>query len=155
MELIDQVTDSIWYARGNENPYDYYEEVNEDVLNEEIYDENTQVENSFPDATLDPNEKNYNELRDSVQLVLQREQLDKILIQLLVQNDNLIRLDPRFEEQLTHPVEGIFTWIMRVISISQVAYGIFKLFFQACTKIFRNCMLEILFLEIYFSKINQ
>ncbi|NBW72537.1 MAG: hypothetical protein EBR24_07095, partial [Flavobacteriia bacterium] len=32
MELIDQVTDSIWYARGNENPYDYYEEVNEDVL---------------------------------------------------------------------------------------------------------------------------
>lgn len=47
MELIDQVTDSIWYARGNENPYDYYEEVNEDVLNEEIYDENTQVENSF------------------------------------------------------------------------------------------------------------
>ncbi|MCX6195897.1 MAG: hypothetical protein NTY55_04475 [Flavobacteriia bacterium] len=108
MELIDQVTDSIWYARGNENPYDYYEEVNEDVLNEEIYDENTQVENSFPDATLDPNEKNYNELRDSVQLVLQREQLDKILIQLFVQNDNLIRLDPRFEAQLTHPVEGIF-----------------------------------------------
>jgi hypothetical protein len=108
MELIDQVTDSIWYARGNENPYDYFEEVNEDVLNEEIYDENTQVENSFPDATLDPNEKNYNELRDSVQLVLQREQLDKILIQLFVQNDNLIRLDPRFEAQLTHPVEGIF-----------------------------------------------
>jgi hypothetical protein len=82
--------------------------VNEDVLNEEIYDENTQVENSFPDATLDPNEKNYNELRDSVQLVLQHEQLDKILIQLFVQNDNLIRLDPRFESQLTHTVEGIF-----------------------------------------------
>jgi len=108
MELIDQVTDSIWYARGNENPYEYYEEVNEDVLNEEIYDENTQKEISFPDATLDPNEKNYNELRDSVQLVLQREQLDKILIQLFVKNDNLIRLDPRFEAQLLHPVEGIF-----------------------------------------------
>ena len=108
MELIDQVTDSIWYARGNENPYDYFEEVNEDVLNETIYDENTQVENSFPDATLDPNEKNYNELRDSVQLVLQREQLDKILIQLFVQNDNLIHLDPRFKAQLLHPVEGIF-----------------------------------------------
>ncbi|MEN9914282.1 MAG: hypothetical protein RL528_1031, partial [Bacteroidota bacterium] len=109
MVNIDEVTDSIWYARGNENPYDYMiENEDESVLNEEIYDENVQIENSFPDATLDPNEKNYNELRDSVQLVLQREQLAKILIQLFVQNDNLIRLDPRFEAQLLHPVEGIF-----------------------------------------------
>ena len=109
MEHIDEVTDSIWYARGNENPYDYMiENVDESVLNEEIYDENSQIENSFPDATLDPNEKNYNELRDSVQLVLQREQLEKVLIQLFVQNDNLMRFDPRFEAQLLHPVEGVF-----------------------------------------------
>ena len=109
MVNIDEVTDSIWYARGNENPYDYMiENEDESVLNEEIYDENVQIENSFPDATLDPNEKNYNELRDSVQLVLQREQLAKILNQLFVQNDNLMRYDPRFESQLLHPVEGVF-----------------------------------------------
>jgi len=109
MEHIDEVTDSIWYARGNENPYEYIiENEDESVLNEKIYDENTQVENSFPDATLDPNEKNYNELRDSVQLVLQREQLEKILNQLFIQNDNLMRFDPRFEAQLLHPVEGVF-----------------------------------------------
>ena len=109
MDHIDEVTDSIWYARGNENPYDYMiENEDESVLNEKIYDENTQVENSFPDATLDPNEKNYNELRDSVQLVLQREQLEKILNQLFIQNDNLMRFDPRFEAQLLHPVEGVF-----------------------------------------------
>jgi len=109
MVNIDEVTDSIWYARGNKNPYDYIiENEDESVLNEEIYDENVQIENSFPDATLDPNEKNYNELRDSVQLVLQREQLAKILNQLFVQNDNLIRYDPRFEAQLSHPVEGVF-----------------------------------------------
>ena len=109
MVNIDEVTDSIWYARGNENPYDYMiENEDESVLNEEIYDENVQLENSFPDATLDPNEKNYNELRDSVQLVLQREQLAKILNQLFVQNDNLMRYDPRFESQLLHPVEGVF-----------------------------------------------
>jgi hypothetical protein len=109
MDHIDEVTDSIWYARGNENAYDYMiENEDESVLNEKIYDENTQVENSFPDATLDPNEKNYNELRDSVQLVLQREQLEKILNQLFIQNDNLMRFDPRFEAQLLHPVEGVF-----------------------------------------------
>ena len=109
MDHIDEVTDSIWYARGNENPYDYMiENEDESVLNEKIYEENTQVENSFPDATLDPNEKNYNELRDSVQLVLQREQLEKILNQLFIQNDNLMRFDPRFEAQLLHPVEGVF-----------------------------------------------
>ncbi|MSP85794.1 MAG: hypothetical protein EXR18_08240 [Flavobacteriaceae bacterium] len=109
MEHIDEVADSIWYARGNENPYDYIiENEDESVLNEKIYDENTQIENSFPDATLDPNEKNYNELRDSVQLVLQREQLEKILNQLFIENVNLMRFDSRFEAQLLHPVEGVF-----------------------------------------------
>jgi hypothetical protein len=109
MEHIDEVADSIWYARGNVNPYDYtIENEEESVLNEKIYDENTQIENSFPDATLDPNEKNYNELRDSVQLVLQREQLEKILNQLFIENVNLMRFDSRFEAQLLHPVEGVF-----------------------------------------------
>lgn len=111
MDFIDQMTDSIWYSRGNESPFDYIqqEDPTDDgsVMDEEIYDENTE-QLIFPEASDDPNAKNYYELRDSVQLVIQREQLDLILHELLEKKLNLIVFDPRFGEQIQHNSEGIF-----------------------------------------------
>jgi hypothetical protein len=111
MEFIDQMTDSIWYARGNESPFDYLpqEDGMDDatIMDEEVYDENSD-EAEFPEASDDPNVKNYYELRDSVQLVIQREQLDVILHELLEKKQNLIDFDPRFAEQIKHNSEGIF-----------------------------------------------
>ena len=109
MEYIDEMADSIWYARGNQNPYDYYYNSNEETVVEEvIYDENLEENESFPIATYDPNEKNYNELRDSVQLVIQADLLRKIVEELFIENVNLVTYDSRFAAQLLHPVEGIF-----------------------------------------------
>ncbi len=109
MEYIDEMADSIWYARGNQNPYDYYYNSNEETVVEEvIYDENLEENESFPIATYDPNEKNYNELRDSVQLVIQADLLRKIVEELFIENVNLVNYDSRFAAQLLHPVEGIF-----------------------------------------------
>ena len=111
MEFIDQMTDSIWYSRGNESPFDYIQQ--EDpiddgaIMDEEIYDENTD-QLVFPEASDDPNVKNYYELRDSVQLVIQRDQLDVILHELLEKKQNLIVFDPRFGEQIQHNSEGVF-----------------------------------------------
>lgn len=120
MEKVDEVTDSIWYARGNENPwymYDYMEEEvgndEEEVFEEEIFEEMEEEEKptdnlAFPQAGEDPNQKNYYELRDSVQVVLQQQYLGDLCNQLLVDNINLSSFDPRFGEQLTHNSEGIF-----------------------------------------------
>ncbi len=111
MEFIDQMTDSIWYSRGNESPFGYIPEEGQmddgAVMDEEIYDENTE-QLIFPEASDDPNVKNYYELRDSVQLVIQREQLDVILHELLEKKQNLIVFDPRFGEQIQHNSEGVF-----------------------------------------------
>ncbi len=107
MEYVSEVSDSIWYARGNENPYEYYYEA-EDVSEEVIYDGNNEENESFPYASSDPNIKNYNELRDSVQLVIQENLLSKILQELFIENINLVNYDVRFANQLSHPVEGIF-----------------------------------------------
>lgn len=117
MDYISQVTDSIWYARGNESPFDFYydEETNEDtgVLEEKIYeeDENIDQENEaelYPDATSDPNVKNYYELRDSVQAVLQQAQLSSVLAELFEKNTNLMSFDNRFSDLMTHNSEGVF-----------------------------------------------
>jgi hypothetical protein len=111
MDFIDQMTDSIWYARGNESPFGFLPE--EDgmddgaIMDEKVFDEN-QDQTQFPEATDDPNVKNYYELRDSVQLVIQRDQLDLILHELLERKENLIGFDSRFAEQIKHNSEGVF-----------------------------------------------
>jgi len=111
MEFIDQVTDSIWYSRGNESPFDYVqqEDLNDDgeIMDEQIYDENNEPLD-FPEASDDPNVKNYYELRDSVQRAIQLEQLDVILHELIEKKENLTTSDPRFGEQIQHDSEGIF-----------------------------------------------
>lgn len=111
MEFIDQMTDSIWYSRGNESPFDFFpDEENIDegaIMDEKIYDENLE-QNEFPIASDDPNVKNYYELRDSVQLVIQREQLNVIIHELVEKKQNLIAFDPRFAQQIQHNSEGVF-----------------------------------------------
>jgi hypothetical protein len=111
MEFIDQVTDSIWYSRGNESPFDYVqqEDLTDDgeIMDEQIYDENNE-QLEFPEASDDPNVKNYYELRDSVQRAIQLEQLDVILHELIEKKENLTTSDPRFGEQIQHDSEGIF-----------------------------------------------
>ena len=111
MEFIDQVTDSIWYSRGNESPFDYVqqEDLTDDgeIMDEQIYDENNE-QLAFPEASDDPNVKNYYELRDSVQQAIQHEQLDVILHELIEKKENLTTSDLRFGEQIQHDSEGIF-----------------------------------------------
>jgi hypothetical protein len=114
MDYISEMTDSIWYARGNESPFDYfgYDEEEPSILDEKVFGEEEEIIEEeaelFPDASEDPNVKNYYELRDSVQLVLQQAQLEMILNELLVQNINLPSFDNRFANQLTHNSEGVF-----------------------------------------------
>lgn len=125
MEKVVEYTDSIWYARGNDSPWNY-DEYDGDVLDnsEELMDEEEIIEDQidsvgmeiesvdetteYPSATEDPNQKNYLELQDSVLHVFQQIYLDRICQDLLVKGNNLKKGDAKFAEQLTHKTEGIF-----------------------------------------------
>lgn len=108
MERIDEITDSIWYSRGYESPWNenyyeeesYYDETGEDEVFEEVELE--------PINEMDPNQKNYFELRDSVLAVYQRVYFNKVCDELLNNNVNLLQFDLRFAQQLEHASEGIF-----------------------------------------------
>jgi hypothetical protein len=107
---IDMITDSIWYARGNESPWgEYYmEEVvpyDEDTL--EIKDEDT-AEDDYMVESEEGLMKNYYELRDSVQFALQQEYEKLVLDELFIKNKRLLLTDPRFASQIAHETEGIF-----------------------------------------------
>ncbi|MFM7299590.1 MAG: hypothetical protein ACKO1R_00420, partial [Crocinitomicaceae bacterium] len=68
MTYVDKITDSIWYAQGNENPFVNYFDDNGNILDEQEFEENGDSPlDYFPDASDDPNVKNYYELRDSVE----------------------------------------------------------------------------------------
>lgn len=122
MEKVDEVTDSIWYSRGNENPWDMYEYFEDyekadssaqGVMDEEIFEEMNEEDKptnnyEYPDAGEDPNQKNYYELRDSIQVVMQMKFLKSLCDELLIDKINLSTYDKRFAEQLTHTSEGIF-----------------------------------------------
>ena len=111
-ELVNRQTDSIWYSRGNLPPFDF----NEEAFNEEVFEteDSTYLEpiiynqEELPIEIDDPNEKNYNELRDSVQITLQEALLTNLLDALFIDNLNLVKSDARFSEQLTHPCEATF-----------------------------------------------
>ncbi len=109
MEHIDAVTDSIWYARGNEMPFDFFEDSpqEEQILNEQTYEDNPNA-NVFPEATENPAIKNYYELRDSVQVILQQAELARVINEIFVEGINLHSSDARFAAQLTHNAEGAF-----------------------------------------------
>jgi hypothetical protein len=112
MEKVDAATDSIWYARGNENPFESYglneEESKEDVFEEEMPEETEIDSYNVPSLEEDPNQKNYYELRDSVQVVMQAAFLEKLCTELLIRKVNLVNYDNRFAQQLTHSSEGVF-----------------------------------------------
>lgn len=129
-DKVTEITDSIWYSRGNDYPYsdyDFYDfdemdgpppvDMNEEIEeSEEFYeeviieDENTYIappESGFPEAE-EIVTNNYFELRDSVSYVLQEEYIQLVLNGLFINNENLISFDNSFKEQLTHNSDAIF-----------------------------------------------
>lgn len=127
---INEVTDSIWYARGNGYRYyddwDYWEEETEEV-NEEIdemieelddFDEYETEENTNnpideeEEAELmadeNPYEKTYWELRDSVELVFHNAAVKRLCDELFLKNENLMTVDPRFTKQVARTSDGVF-----------------------------------------------
>ncbi len=113
---VDKITDSIWYARGNNSPweYDFEEEAVEEPYDEgdtlEVkIDEGYEVnpEDDFSD-TSENLMKNYYELRDSIQFALQLDYEKLVLDELFIQNKKLVATDSRFAEQISHNSEGTF-----------------------------------------------
>lgn len=112
---VDLMTDSIWYARGNSSPWEYWDEgydeppvYSEDSAAVEIeipIDENEPVESTDDNEML---MKNYYELRDSIQFSLQQFYEKQVLDELFLQNKRLILTDKRFADQLAHETEGSF-----------------------------------------------
>lgn len=109
MTYVDKITDSIWYAQGNENPFVNYFDDNGNILDEQEFEESGDTPlDYFPDASDDPNVKNYYELRDSVEASIQKNQLKIVLEQLFVKGVSLTSVDKHFAEQIQHSSEGIF-----------------------------------------------
>jgi len=125
---ITEYADSAWVARGNEHPSSYEEyyyedeevmaEDNEAVLQETEFDadkmdslvniEEVPLDVAFPEATENPNIKNYSEFKDSVLVMFQEQFLKQICNELYTKKSNLRAKDPIFAEQLTHNTEGVF-----------------------------------------------
>lgn len=95
---ITDLTDSIWYSRGNLSPYYMNDE-------DEGLDEEDLVIEDFEKNLL---EKNYYELRDSLQFVYQRQYFQVVMEDLLRQKKSLCSQDSTFRELLTHDAAGVF-----------------------------------------------
>ena len=118
MKIVDKITDSIWYSRGNDYPwynedyeelYDELEEIQQEeeeygISNEMETEENTNAPEieEYPIADNDPNTKTYYELRDSVELALHGIYLKAFCDELFVEQNNLIKRSPEFKAQLEH-----------------------------------------------------
>lgn len=123
---VNDITDSIWYANGNEYPWydDFYEESiweefdSEEPVDVEFFDEMEIEENTsnpieiedeeLPAASEDPTEKTYYEFRDSIELMLQLQFLKKVNDELFLGGKSLITEDSRFANQLNATAEGTF-----------------------------------------------
>lgn len=124
MFLVDQETDSIWYSRGNDYPWysDFEESYNYDIEEfdttyefDEEYEEfdmeeeeSSYVEEHVPVADEDPTIKTYYELRDSVDMAMQKRYMLVVCDELFKNGNNLIKKDEKFANQLTHNSDGIF-----------------------------------------------
>ena len=103
-QFVTDITDSIWYSRGNENPFG--NELNFEFMDEpEVFyeDDMHKLYNSNFDL-----EKNYWEIRDSILYDLQVKYLDNVLADLFVNKNSLYSKDPRFAKQIARNSEGIF-----------------------------------------------
>lgn len=119
-KLVNNTTDSIWYAQGNDyrwyDHYDneYYELEQEDVefFKEMETEENTttpiEEEENLPEAGEDPTTKTYYELRDSVEMSLHNQFLKSFCHTVFVEEDVLIKSSPDFRDQLNSNAEGTF-----------------------------------------------
>ncbi|MCH2229061.1 MAG: DUF4836 family protein [Crocinitomicaceae bacterium] len=124
---VDELTDSIWYARGNDYPW--YDNSFEDIMESteqhtsttdepevEFFDDMETEENTItptenselPIADENPNTKTYYELRDSVETALSIQFLSEVCDELFIDNKNLVNSSKAFADQLTHTSEGIF-----------------------------------------------
>lgn len=119
MEKIDSMTDSIWYARGNANPFETLIDdesaldESDEIFNEPVPNKLESSEDQLPGSELvseeeDINQKNYYELRDSVQVELQSTYMERVCNELLIRKISLTVYDKRFAQQLTHTSEGVF-----------------------------------------------
>lgn len=101
---VSRLTDSIWYARGNSNPFGSMEyEMMEGEDFEMMEDEDEYFEELEYDA-----EKNYWEIRDSIQVKLQYKYLTQVLNDLIIDELSLYSTDPRFVKQIERESEGVF-----------------------------------------------
>jgi hypothetical protein len=125
-ELVDKMTDSIWYARGNTDEWymleDLFEEAVDSLVIEkveqevEFYDEMEIEENTatpidkehFPVADEAPGTKTYFELRDSVEMRLQQKLLKDVCDDLFLNGKTLLKEQSNFAELLNHDSEGVF-----------------------------------------------
>ncbi|MBM3165287.1 MAG: hypothetical protein FJZ80_07495 [Bacteroidetes bacterium] len=96
--FLNQQTDSLWYDRGNLSPF--YS------MDEDEYMEEEELE--LEDAQKSLLEKNYFELRDSLQFEFQKKYYAEVLNSLLVQKKSLYSNDSTFRELLTHASAGVF-----------------------------------------------
>lgn len=126
-DLLTEMTDSIWVARGFELPWVYE---NDEYYDEEMetYDDGEVISDEDPEMNEDGDDveeviiedetpvavegndlyKNYYELRDSLELELSRKNLYLITDEIFVKGKNLKAIDKRLADQLTHPSDGIF-----------------------------------------------
>lgn len=129
-DRLSELTDSIWYARGNESPweiyYDGYYDDDEGMIGEDyddiidaeeiIGEDGEEVEEVIiedaemhtPIAGSDDLTKNYYELRDSLESELSRAQLLLISQEIFSRGINLKQSDENFAKQLLHTSDGIF-----------------------------------------------
>lgn len=122
---IDAETDSIWYARGNGYPWNIedYNWLREESIKDGTVDTTETIEffedmeieehtstpiDVLPIAEEDPVEKNYYELRDSVENVRKEECMKRVTDELFILNETLINEDPAFGKQLNNEAEGAF-----------------------------------------------
>ncbi len=103
-QLVTDITDSIWYSRGNENPFGV--ELEHDLMDEpeEFYDEDM---HKLYSGVFDM-EKNYWEIRDSILYDLQVKYLDDVLSDLFQNKNSLYNQDSRFAKQVSRSSEGVF-----------------------------------------------
>lgn len=123
--FVNDITDSVWYANGNEYPwYNDFNDINwEEIENNnseetEFFDEMEIEENTsnpieteeeeLPVASDDPTEKTYYEFRDSIELMLQMQFLKKVNDELFIEGKTLMTEDSRFAAQLKKTAEGVF-----------------------------------------------
>lgn len=96
--FLNQMTDSLWYSRGNLSPF--Y------AMDEDQFMEEEALEKE--DARKNLLEKNYYELRDSLEFELQKKYYNEVLKGLLTQRKSLYSNDSIFRELLTHRSAGVF-----------------------------------------------